>query len=590
MAEQVDGDFRAETEQPGDVVLPRLGALGWARWAWRQLTSMRTALLLLLLLAVAAVPGSVFPQRRIDTGRVATYLAQHASSGPLLDRLGFFDVYSSVWFSAIYLLLFVSLVGCVLPRTRKHLRAIRAAPPRTPRRLSRMPEFTERTVSVAPDAAVEAARRVLRRRHYRVTDYDDGSSLSAERGYAAETGNLLFHLALLGVLGSVGAGAFTGYSGQALLVEGDSFANVVPAYNSFSAGTRVDTGDLPPFSFTLDGLAVRFESSSIGQLGAARAFEATVTVRDAPGAAPRRQLVQVNHPLETDGAKVYLVGNGYAPVITVRDAAGNVAFRGPVPGLVTDPNYTSTVVIKAPDASPRQLAFQGFFLPTGLLQPGEGWVSIFPDAKNPVLVLNAFSSAPGRDDLGAQPSVYVLDATRMTQLRTTDGEPFRVLLRPGDRATLPDAAGSITFERVQRYAALDIRSDPTKGWALGSALLALVGVTASLFVRRRRLWVRVGTDAQGRTVVEAAGLARGEDAGLGDDVRAVLDDLQSATGEPGRNGRAPRMRGVPSTDGQGTDGADVESTNGRGTDGRGTNGQGMHDAGTVRSSASGTKE
>ncbi|HEX6055984.1 MAG TPA: cytochrome c biogenesis protein ResB, partial [Intrasporangium sp.] len=105
-----------------------------ARWAWRQLTSMRTALFLLLLLAVAAVPGSVFPQRNIDSGRVADYLAQNPDTGPWLDRLGFFDVYASPWFSAIYLLLFVSLIGCIVPRTRVHLRALRATPPRAPAR------------------------------------------------------------------------------------------------------------------------------------------------------------------------------------------------------------------------------------------------------------------------------------------------------------------------------------------------------------------------------------------------------------------------------------------------------------------------
>ena len=32
------------------------------RTAWRRLTSMRTALILLFLLAVAAVPGSLLPQ------------------------------------------------------------------------------------------------------------------------------------------------------------------------------------------------------------------------------------------------------------------------------------------------------------------------------------------------------------------------------------------------------------------------------------------------------------------------------------------------------------------------------------------------
>jgi len=520
--------FLPETQQDVPVTQPRLGPLGWLRWIWRQLTSMRTALLLLLLLAVAAVPGSVFPQRRIDTGRVQAYLAEHRSSGPWLDRFGFFDVYSSPWFSSVYLLLFVSLVGCVLPRSRRHWQAMRSAPPRTPRRLARLPEHATRTIDDPAADVVERARQALRGRRYRVTPYDGGDSLSAEKGYLAETGNLLFHLALLGLLASVGAGLFTGYGGQVLVVEGGTFSNSLPMYSSFTAGTRFSPGDLPPFSFSLDKLVVRFENQTAGgQLGAPREFTATVTVRDAPDAAPRTETVQVNHPLLVDGAKAYLAGNGYAPVVTVRDGTGAIAFRGPVPALATDGTYTSTVVVKAPDARPRQLGLAGTLVPTALLQPGQGWVSIFPDALNPRLVLTAWAAAPGQDGLGVNSgvpqSVFSLDVSRLTQLRDTDGQPARLLLAPGERRDLPDGAGSITFDGLRRFASFDVSSDPTKGWALGSALLALLGVTTSLFVRRRRLWVRVTRDEQGRTVVEAAGLARGEDAGLGAEVKAVLD-------------------------------------------------------------------
>jgi cytochrome c biogenesis protein len=84
-----------------DVAQPQLGALGLLRFAWRQLTSMRTALFLLLLLAVGAVPGSIWPQRGIDAARTADYIAQHPTLGPWLDRLGFFEVYASPWFAAI---------------------------------------------------------------------------------------------------------------------------------------------------------------------------------------------------------------------------------------------------------------------------------------------------------------------------------------------------------------------------------------------------------------------------------------------------------------------------------------------------------
>lgn len=40
--------------------------LTFLRWAWAQLTSMRTALFLLFLLALAAIPGSMVPQRSVS--------------------------------------------------------------------------------------------------------------------------------------------------------------------------------------------------------------------------------------------------------------------------------------------------------------------------------------------------------------------------------------------------------------------------------------------------------------------------------------------------------------------------------------------
>ena len=47
---------------------------------------------------------------------------------------------------AIYLLLFTSLIGCVIPRARHHYKALRSRPPRTPARLSRLSEHRELTL------------------------------------------------------------------------------------------------------------------------------------------------------------------------------------------------------------------------------------------------------------------------------------------------------------------------------------------------------------------------------------------------------------------------------------------------------------
>jgi len=533
------------------IVQPRLGPGGWARWAWRQLTSMRTALLLLFLLAVAAVPGSLLPQNRQDPGRVSDYLDAHPTIGPWLDRIGAFDVYTSVWFSAIYLLLFVSLVGCVVPRAGQHWRAMRSAPPRTPRRLDRLPAHTERALPAeadrTPDALLDAALVVLRRRRYRVVDNrrEDArpgvaadASLSAERGYLGETANLVFHLALLGVLAALAWGSVASWSGQAIVVEQQTFANTVVAYDSFSSGRLVTTGTLPPFTLKLTAFRVEFEAGDrAGQMGAPREFEATMSVVDTPGAAPRTVVVRPNHPLDVDGTRAFLVGNGYAPSVTITDGNGQVAYRGPVVTRPQDGNYTSLFVVKAPNAEPRQIALVGVFLPTYELQDGVP-VSLFPQPLEPRLMVNVFLAAPGVDGLGfttGRPqSVMRLDSSRMSMVTAADGQPLRVLLEPGATATLPDGAGTVRFDGLARYAALDIRHDPSKGWALATALLALAGVTASLFVRRRRVWVRVVPGEAGPTVVQVGGLARGEDAHLQADVDAVALAVLGPGPTPGR--------------------------------------------------------
>ena len=516
------------------ATLPRLGPGGWARWTWRQLTSMRTALFLLLLLAVAAVPGSTFPQRSIDAARTAQWITDHPSAGPVLDRLGVFEVYASPWFAAIYLLLFVSLIGCVLPRLRIHWHQVRSAPPRAPRRLERLGAHAEATLDGDPEEVRHRLREVLRSRRYRVHAHDT-ATLSAEKGYLRESGNLLFHLALIGVLVGVAWGHLLGWKGDVILPVGQTFANTLSRYDTFSPGPWVDPTDLAPYTLRLDRLDAVFETEDTGrgQFGAPRDFTAYTTFTP-PGGDPEKRTISVNHPLETGAGSVFLLGNGYAPHVTVRGADGTVIYSDATPFLPQDNNYTSVGAIKVPGAQPDQLGFAGFFLPTGVIDD-KGPHSVFPDALDPQLALTGFSGTLFPN--GAPQSVYTLDTAEMTPLPGTGGaDQLRVLLRPGQTVRLPDGRGSITFDGVERFAGLSIRTDPGKTLTLVSALLALAGLVASLVVRRRRVFVRVGPAAeQGRTVVSVGGLAKDDDEGMGDEVAAVLARL---TGTPGPTGSA----------------------------------------------------
>src|ERR1039457_6853943 len=247
----------AEAAQPQHSASPgaRLGLAGRLRWCWRQLTSMRTALILLFLLAVASVPGSVLPQEGIDPAAVTQYYAAHPALAPFLARLSAFDVFGAPWFAAIYLLLFTSLAGCVLPRAFRLAKSAGQPPPRAPRYLARLPQAAGFRTVQAPDPALAAPAGLLRRRRFRVRTGDGW--VSAEKGYLHEIGNLLFHVALLGLLVSVALGGLFGYKGNRLLVEGDTFANTPVGLDVFHPGRLVSAGDLQPFSVTLNKFPAR---------------------------------------------------------------------------------------------------------------------------------------------------------------------------------------------------------------------------------------------------------------------------------------------------------------------------------------------
>ncbi|MBN9223939.1 MAG: cytochrome C biogenesis protein [Microbacterium sp. SCN 70-27] len=523
-----------------DVVQPRLGVVGWLRWGWRQLTSMRTALVLLLLLAIAAIPGSIVPQRSADPNGVLDFKSKNPDLFGVYEKLQLFDVYSSVWFSAIYILLFISLIGCVLPRAKHHWKALRSRPPRTPVRLSRLDDHAESVIAVpegtdAADAAshaVDLAQAQLRKAGYRVERYDQPAagkrpavaSVSAERGYARETGNLVFHAALVGVLLSVGIGGGLTYTGQAVVKEGGSFVNSQMNYASINPGRFVDLDALPPYAVTLDSFAVTYTPSGSRGGTLAGDFAAHVTTRE-PGQDGRDQTIRVNHPIDMDGDRIYLMGNGYAPTITVRNSAGVAVFRDDVPFVSPDANMTSQGIIKVADGitdagRDEQLGLVGFFYPTaGTLDTGAK-TSMYPGLVNPVLTLWVFSGDL-RIDGGIPQNVYALDTSEMTQLAGGTSSTAALELRPGETVDLPNGLGTVTFEdnqanggveSVKRYVSLSIHRDVGAPFVLVFAVLALAGLLAALFVPRRRLWVKATPAADGATItLEYAGLARGED-------------------------------------------------------------------------------
>ena len=507
-----------------------IGVLGWFRWMWRQLTSMRVALILLFLLSLAAIPGSLIPQNGRNSFKVEAWRAAHTTAAPIYQKLQLFDVYSSVWFSAIYILLFTSLAGCIVPRTWQFVGVLRAAPPAAPRNLTRMPVYAAWRTDASPEAVEEAAHRLLRGRRFRAKRA--GGSVAAEKGYLREVGNLLFHLSLFALLAGFAWASLASGQGGKLVIEKQGYANTMTQLDDFTGSAFYGAEDLDSFGFDLDSFTARYQTSG-AQVGSAREFTAHIRYwKGSDDSQLTKGDIQVNHPLEIGSSKVFLIGHGYAPVVTVKNAKGEVVYSGPTPFLPQDSNLTSTGVVKVPDygfsdkdGKKVKLAFQGFFLPTAPanFDVNTGPRSLFPDTADPLLVLNAYVGDAG--DSGLPENVYQLDSRGMTQL-SQDGDIAKVKLKPGQGWELPDGYGTITFDGYEQWASFTVSHRPGNAVALAGAVCAILGLVGSLFVQRRRIWVRAVTLPDGRTLVELAGLARSESARIAEELAELAVDLQ----------------------------------------------------------------
>ena len=476
-----------------------LDSRSFMRWCWRQLTSMRIALILLLLLAVAAIPGSLFPQRSQNPVQVRQYFIDNPQAAIWLDRFSMFEVFSSPWFSAIYLLLFISLIGCVLPRSIEHLKAIGAKPPLTPKYLDRMEFYTE-----MKKVELDEVEKYLKKKHFRIRR--DENSISAEKGYARESGNLLFHLSLVLILIAVGVGSLLGSRGDAIVNVGDRFINTPTSYDILGFGKYQAEDSLPPFSLTVKDFKAEYDPVT----NAAIDYELTVLTANPAGSNETTRVIKVNQPLTYGSTKIYLQANGYAPTVVVKDKTGKVIFDGPTTFLPQDGNLSSIGAIKIPDMQP-QIGFVASFLPTADRDPIRGGFSSYPEVLDPRLLLAIWKGDLGLNT-GVPQSVYRIDTSKMERI----GLKALVLNESYDFGE-----GSVTFTGWTSWVNLQIVNDPGKGFALIGAILAILGLLISLFTRQRRVWIKQGRKTQ------VAGLAKNGIPGLEEEIKDLVKEMSN---------------------------------------------------------------
>jgi cytochrome c biogenesis protein len=404
----------------------------------RKLTSMRVALMLLLVLGLLTLVGTLLSQAPAAVrGNPAAYAEWLEAVRPkyggwteVLDILGLFSVFSSVWFKGTLLLLSASLITCSLRRSAGLWRtATRPRMVMTEAFFERAPQRAKITSEKDPAVALAALRSAFRKNYFRVSVKRDGERVHvcADRFRWAPFGRIFIHLSFVLILVGALITATSGFRDESVAVP---------------VGSRVNVGHGT-------GLAVEAKSfaDSYYPSGPPRSYESRLVLYKG-GVPVKTQDDRVNHPVRYDGITFYQSFFGPAVVMQARTATGRVLFNQGVALLYVSQNEKDRV---------------GRFL-----LPQQG-LSVF-----------VVSPASGEVD----PRIPVGD-TQLEVYRSGSNTPVGIqTLSPGKPASIGGVG--FTFVREREFTGLIVAQDPgsTIVW-IGSALLVLGLFMVFLFPHRR---------------------------------------------------------------------------------------------------------
>lgn len=483
---------------------------------WRRLRSMRTAIQLLIVVAVVSIVGSIVPQRNSSPAKVDQFMSEHRFWGEVFDRVGLFNVFTAWWYLALLgFLLFVTL-ACLLPRTRAYLRQrsqLRAVPEE-----GEFPPLSgteSLTTALSADEASSAIRRLLKKRWWHLSRVNGVGQFLAERGGMREGGSLLFHWSFFLLALAAAVTITTKFEGNAVIVEGTTWVE----------GGRVNfdeysEGRLAPYFNTHKGFTVALDDFNVTYRDDGSPADFVSRIRVLEGG---RELVtddvRVNKPLSFGGVKIYQTGYGWAPVVRVSEA-GRVVYSGPVVMAQSGENGSAEGVVKLPSSSGEQAGLELRLFPDFQLVPFRATNPNDPRAREPgALDIISRSDDPNRPlvviteyrgdlRLDRPQSVYSLDKTALTEVGQKFATfPSNANEKLGSTAELP---GDISVELVdlRRFSVLTVKGD-TYGIPLAAlaATVAFVSLYPALYAHRRRLWIEIADEGDSGSVIRFGGVA-----------------------------------------------------------------------------------
>jgi cytochrome c biogenesis protein len=443
---------------------------------WHLLISMRVGLTLILFLSFLALVGTLVEQAPTglanDSAAYAEWVAglrsRYGGWTDVLNLLGFYAVFGSVWFKATVVLLTTSLLACSVNRAPRLWRV--ATRPRVAASAGFL-QHAPLTGGLAGDgsvaAAVDALGGALRRQHYRTILAEDpaGVAIYADRFRWGPFGTVIAHLSLIVIL----AGAIYGMTGFRVT----DFAIAVGSTTPVGNGTNLSV------------LASSFSDSYFDN-GTPADYASDLVVYDGDREVARKT-VRVNDPLRIGDITFFQSFYGPAADIRVTDTSGATVADQGVPLLWRSNDGTKAL---------GQFAI-----------PGKG------------LTVWVIGVASGRVDSEIRPGQLQLEVYSAANPNTPVG------LALVDQGVASAIAGlDFTFVRERQFTGLIVSRDPGAPlvW-LGVILLTLGTVMVFLFPHRR-IWARVGPTADGVQVQVAA--ASRHDASFESSFRSLIEGVR----------------------------------------------------------------
>jgi len=425
---------------------------------WRFFISMRTGLLLILALGLLSLVGTLLVQAPagLDPASYTSWLASiHSKYGgwtPVFDKLGFFSVFTSIWFKSITVLLTTSVLACSVNRAPRLWKL--AFHPRT-----RMSEtfFTHAplrasvVVPAEPDETMDYVREVLKSHRFRtVDDPDDGGlNLYADRFRWGPFGTVMAHLSFVIILLGFFLSATTGFKNTGLIVP---------------VGSTVQVGNGTGLSVK----AMAFNDAYYEDGSPSDYASDLILYKN--GAQVDRQTIRVNHPMKAGGVSFYQSFFGEAAAVKVTDGAGKTLYD---------------------DAA--ALQFQS--------DDGNHSIGKF-DIKGKGLTVYVIDVASGKTDPNIRAGQLQLEVDQA-------GKKEPIGTQVVDQGKPTTIAGlTYTFQRTRQFTGLIVAHDPGAPFVwIGSTLLVL-GLFMVFFFPHRRVWVRIRKTSGGSEVLCASTMKR----------------------------------------------------------------------------------